>query len=75
MLSPRVQHLVQEAAELSSDDLAALIDAIQRLPRTERLDHERHAVIAERVRRVQAGVAATLSVDDVEQSIRTELDF
>ncbi len=37
LLSPHVRHLVQEAAELSHDDLVALIDVLQGLPRAERL--------------------------------------
>jgi hypothetical protein len=74
-LSPRVQHLVEEAAELLPDDLAALIEAIQSLPRREETVPARHAVIAERVARVNAGGVATLSVDEVEQSLRTDLDF
>jgi len=74
-VSPRVQHLVEEAADLLPSDLAALIEAIQSLPRREETVHERHAIIAERVARVRAGSVATLSVDDVEQSIRSDLDF
>jgi hypothetical protein len=74
-LSPRVQHLVEEASELLPGDLAALIEAIQSLPRREETVSEHHAVIAERVARVHAGGVATLSVDEVEQSLRSDLDF
>jgi hypothetical protein len=74
-VNPRVQHLVEEAAELLPADLAALIEAIQSLPRREQAVPERHAVIAERVARVRAGVVATLSVEEVEQSLRSDLDF
>ena len=74
-VNSRVQHLVEEAAELLPDDRAALIEAIQSLPRREEAVPERHAVIAERVARVHAGGVATLSVEEVEQSLRSDLDF
>lgn len=74
-LSPRVQHLVEEAAELLPDELAELIEAIRSLPRREDAVSERSAIIAERIARVKAGGVATLTVDEVEQSLRNELDF
>jgi hypothetical protein len=73
-VSPRLQHLVEEASELSSGDRTALIEAIQSLPRREEAAPDRHAIIAERITRVQGG-AATLSMDEVEQSLRDDLDF
>jgi hypothetical protein len=36
---------------------------------------ERHAVIAERVARVRSGDATTLSMEEVERSLRDELDL
>jgi hypothetical protein len=66
---------VEEAAELSPGDLAELIEAIQSLPRREQSVPERHALIAERAARVLAGGVATLSVEEVEQSLRRDLDF
>jgi hypothetical protein len=36
---------------------------------------DRHAVIAERIARVHAGEATTLSMEEVERTIREELDF
>lgn len=36
---------------------------------------ERHAVIAERAARVQSGNATTLSMEEVERSLREELDL
>jgi hypothetical protein len=74
-VNPRVQHLVEEAAELSPGDLAELIEAIRTLPRREQNVPERHALIAERAARVHAGGVATLSVEEVEQSLRRDLDF
>lgn len=74
-VNPRVQHLVEEAAELLPGDLAALIEAIQSLPRREEAVADRHAVIAERVARVHAAEVPTLSVEEVEQSLRRDLDF
>jgi hypothetical protein len=74
-VNPRIQHLVEEAAELLPADLAALIEAIQSLPQRQEAPPERHAVIAERIARVHAGGVATLSVDEVEQSLRRDLDF
>ena len=75
VVSPRVQHIVEEAAEPLPGELAELIEAIQSLPRRAEAMPERHAVIAERVARAQAGAAPTLSVDEVEQSLRRDLDF
>jgi hypothetical protein len=75
-VSPRIQHIVEEAAELLPGELAESIEAIQSLPRRrEEAVPERHTVIAERVARVQSGGPVTLSVDEVEQSLRRDLDF
>ena len=74
-LSPHVEHLVEEASTLAPGDLAALIEAIQSLPRREENVGERNAVLAERVARVRNGDVATLSLDEVEQNIRRDLDF
>jgi hypothetical protein len=75
-VNPRVQHLVEEAAELLPADLAELIEAIQSLPQgAEALGVERRDAIAKRVTRVHAGEIATLSVGEVEESVRRDLDF
>lgn len=74
-VSPRVQQIVEEAAELPAGELAELIEAIQSLPRRAEAVPERHAVIAERVALVRAGGAPTLSIDEVEQSLCSDLDL
>jgi hypothetical protein len=47
-----------------------IVELVRRETRT-----ERHAVIAARVAQVQSGEAVTLSMEEVERSIREELDF
>jgi hypothetical protein len=74
-MSRRVQELVEEAAELPPADLAALLEAIQSLRRREERIQERHAVIADRVARATAPGTATLSLEEVERSVRDDLDF
>ncbi len=74
-VSDRVQQLVNEAAELPATDLVALAEAIDSLLHRDETLADRHAAIAERIARVHAGAAATLSMDEVEQSIRKDLDF
>jgi hypothetical protein len=74
-LSPRVQHLVTEAAELLPDELAELVEAIRSMPGQKETLPERHAIIAARVARVHAEDVATLSVDEVEASLRDDLDL
>lgn len=74
-VSALVQQLVDEAAQLPSGELAALVEAIRSLSRREETIAGRHAVIAERVARVHAGNVATLSIEEVERSLRDELDF
>jgi hypothetical protein len=74
-VSPRVQHLVAEVAELPADERAALLEAIQRLPPRQETVPGRHAVVAERVARVRRGRVATVSVEKAEQALRRDLDF
>ena len=59
--------------EGDADEMTALAESIRELPRRSGANAERHAVIAARVARVQAGDADSLSVDDVERSIRDDL--
>lgn len=74
-VSDRVQQLVNEAAELPATDLVALAEAIDSLLHHDETLADRHAAIAERIARVHAGTVATLSMDEVERSIRKDLDF
>jgi len=74
-VTPRVQQLVAEAAELPHGERAVLIEAMQALPRRPESAHDRHAVIAARAARVHAGDVETLSLDEVEHDLRRDLDF
>lgn len=74
-ISQRVQQIVEEAAELPADELAALIEAIHSLPHRSEEVEQRHSAIAERVARARAGASPTLSVAEVEESLRKDLDF
>jgi hypothetical protein len=74
-VSDRVQQLVTQAAELPPAELVALAEAIDSLLRRDDTVADRHAVIAERIARVHAGEATTLSMEEVERTVRDELDF
>ena len=74
-LSPRVQQLVEEAADLLPSELAELLEAIQSLPTRADRASARHGEISARAARVHAGEVTTLSIDEVEKSIRSDLDF
>jgi hypothetical protein len=74
-VSDRVQRLVVQAAELPARELVALAEAIDSLLRRDETVADRHAAIAERIARVHAGEATTLSMEEVERSVRDDLDF
>ena len=74
-VSDQVQQLVAKAAELPTGELVALAEAIDSLLRRDATVADRHAAIAERIARVHGGEVHTLSLDEVERSIRDELDF
>jgi len=74
-VSDRLQDLVAKAAELPAGDLVALAEAIDGLLRREETIADRHAAIAERVARVHSGAAGTLSMEEVERTVRDDLDF
>jgi uncharacterized membrane protein len=74
-VSDRVQQLVTKAAELPATELVALAEAIDSLLRRDETVADRHASIAERIARVHTGDAATLSMDEVERTVRDDLDF
>jgi hypothetical protein len=74
-VSDRVQQLVTKAAELQAGELVALAEAIDSLLRRDETIADRHAAIAQRIARVHSGEATTLSMDEVERTIREDLDF
>jgi hypothetical protein len=74
-VSDRVQQLVTQAAELPLAELVDLAEAIDSLLHREETVAERHAVIGERIARVHWGQATTLSIEEVERTVRDELDF
>jgi hypothetical protein len=74
-VSDRVGQLVTQAAELAPADLVALAEAIDSLLHRDETVADRHAVIAERIARVHSGQATTLSIEEVERTVRDELDF
>ena len=81
--SPRLQRIVDLVDELDTGERAELellllrdvAEALGRLPAREEAIEPRQEIIAQRVARVHAGEAATLSLDEVERTIRAELDF
>lgn len=74
-VSDRGQELVTQAAELGPPELVALAEAIDSLLHRDETVADRHAVIAERIARGHSGQAATLSMKEVERTVRDELDF
>jgi hypothetical protein len=74
-VSDRVQQLVTKAAELPATELVAPAEAIDSLLRRDETVADRHAAIAERIARVHSGEATTLSMEEVERTVREELDF
>jgi hypothetical protein len=76
-LSPRVEALLAAAADLAPEERRALADGLLRVaPREPAMAaDDRHAEIVRRVESVRRGDATTLSLADVEQSVRDELDF
>jgi hypothetical protein len=65
--SPRLRRLLEVVDELDADERAEL--------ELQLLDGARHELIAQRVARVHAGELSTLSLDEVERSLRLDLDF
>jgi hypothetical protein len=74
-VSDRVQQLAAKAAELPAEELLALAEAIDSLLRRDETGAARHAAVAERIARVHAGEATTLSMEEVERTVRDDLDF
>ena len=75
-VSDLAEELVAKAAELPDEEREFVARTLRGMPRrTQATAADRHAVIADRIRRVHAGEVVTLSVDEVERSLREELDF
>jgi hypothetical protein len=74
--SDLAQEVLAKAAELPADERELVARTLGRMPpRTNAPDvAERHAVIAERVRRVHAGEVETVSLEEVERDLRAEID-
>lgn len=81
--SLRVRRIVELVDELDADERAELelqllddvAEALDRQPPREETLGARHELIAQRVARVHAGEPSTLSLDEVERSLRADLDF
>jgi hypothetical protein len=69
-VSDRVLLLAAQAAELSPQELVALAEAIDSFLSRDDTVAKRHAAIAERIARVQSDEGTTLSMEEVERSIR-----
>jgi hypothetical protein len=74
-VSDRVQQLVAKAAELPAGELVELAEAIDSLLLRDETVSNRHAAIAERIARVHSGEAGTISMEEVERTVREELNF
>lgn len=76
-LSPRAEELLAAAVELAPDERRAIADGLRSLASREPAIAEgaRHAELVSRVESVRRGHAATLSLAEVEQSLRDDLDF
>jgi hypothetical protein len=76
-LSQRVEELLAAAVELEPDERRALADGLQRAPmRAPAMpEGDRHAELVRRVESVRRGDPETLSLAEVERSLRDELDF
>jgi hypothetical protein len=76
-LSPRAEELLAAAIELTPDERRMLADGLRNVASREPAIAEdgRHAEIVSRVESVRRGGATTLSLAEVEQSLRDELDF
>lgn len=74
-VSRKAEAVVAAAMELPDEERALVAEAIRSaVPRQPHVA-DRHAVIAARVADVHAGRVVTLSIADVEGSIREEFDF
>jgi hypothetical protein len=73
--SARVEKLLEAAAELAPGERQAFVERLAVVREHMTVADARHAELLRRVERVRRGEATTLSLDDVEQSLRVEIDF
>lgn|ERR1017187_5916570 len=73
--SARVEELLAAAAELAPEERQAFVEGLAVVREHTTAADARHAELLRRVERVRRGEATTLSLDEVEQSLRGDLDF
>jgi len=71
----RVAELLEAAAELAPEERQALVEGLGIVREHAGAADARHAELLRRVERVRRGEAETLSLAEVEQNLRRELDF
>jgi hypothetical protein len=75
MPSARVQELLAAAAALTPDERQAFVEGLWAVREQTVAADDRHAELVRRVESVRRGTAETMSLVEVEQSLRSELDF
>lgn len=76
--SARVEELLAAAAALAPlapEERQAFVEGLAVVREHTTAAGARHAELLRRVERIRRGEATTLSLDEVEQSLRVELDF
>ncbi len=73
--TPRVEQLLGAAAELAPEERQAFVEGLWSVREQASSGGDRHAELVRRVLRVRQGDAATVSLAELEQSLRAELDF
>jgi hypothetical protein len=73
--SPRVEELLAATAKLEPEERLAFVEGLRAMPEHTTADDDRHAELVRRVESVRRGDAETLSLAEVVQELRTDLDF
>jgi hypothetical protein len=71
----RVDELLAAAAELAADERQALVEGLRSVREQAGGADTRHAELVRRIESLRRGEADTLSLGEVEESLRSELDF